>query len=529
MTGLIIRPFSADDDIAMLAHLVEESEREGFRFLRRLHDDYRDGSNRFDQPGEGLFAAWLSDRPVGVCGLNRDPYVPDGRTGRVRRLYVHPSVRQLGVGRSLVTAVIAKARETYPIIRLRTKNPAADAFYRRLGFSPVESEAATHVLRLTGPNAPRYSPMNIPTQVDVSRAILAHWGLDSADSFWIPARTERIVLWVVDGLGLGIFERAREHGLLPHYRRAPGRLYRRQSVFPTTTAAGMASLAFASPPAVHGALGYSVFVPEVGRRAALLTGLDEVGCAVPEDILYPRIVPTIFERVAAHGWGSAVVSPHTYQHSGFSRWLYAGSRYFGYHADNPLSAVEAVRSALRDPITRLVWLYWPYIDQAGHADGPKSAQMDQALSSWDSAYGAALHRWRIGPPVTMLITADHGMAALDPARAIRQNDPRSVPLWTKRWAGERRAVTTEIPMEAVLSLFGPTAAVYTQAQLWDEGWYGGDPVRNTWRDRVLHTLIVPPDNVQFQQDGVIEPALLKGGHGAMSPAERDIPLIVRPL
>lgn len=158
MTGLIIRPFSADDDIAMLAHLVEESEREGFRFLRRLHDDYRDGSNRFDQPGEGLFAAWLSDRPVGVCGLNRDPYVPDGRAGRVRRLYVHPSVRQLGVGRSLVTAVIAKARESYPILRLRTKNPAADAFYRRLGFSPVESEAATHVLRLTGPNAPGTLP-----------------------------------------------------------------------------------------------------------------------------------------------------------------------------------------------------------------------------------------------------------------------------------------------------------------------------------------------------------------------------------
>ena len=148
MEDLVIRPFSPDDDLGVLEPLIVESRREGFRFLQRLGDDYGNGSNRFDGPGEGLFVAWLLDCPVGICGLNRDPYVTDAATGRVRRLYVHPTVRRRAVGRSLLASVIAQARQTYQVLRLRTENPSADAFYRALGFCPVESETATHVLRL---------------------------------------------------------------------------------------------------------------------------------------------------------------------------------------------------------------------------------------------------------------------------------------------------------------------------------------------------------------------------------------------
>lgn len=154
LTHLVIRQFSTVDNVAVLEHLVAESEQEGFHFLRRLRDEYESASNRFDRPGEGLFLAWLGDRPVGTCGLNRDPYAQDDTIGRVRRLYVHPSVRHRGVGRSLVAIVVARARESYRILRLRTENPAADAFYRSWGFSAVQSETATHVLSLEKPPNP---------------------------------------------------------------------------------------------------------------------------------------------------------------------------------------------------------------------------------------------------------------------------------------------------------------------------------------------------------------------------------------
>jgi ribosomal protein S18 acetylase RimI-like enzyme len=117
-----------------LPALVEDSRREGFRFLQRLCDEYADGSNRFDQPGEALFGAFVDGQIVGVCGLNRDPYSGDARTGRVRRLYVAPEYRRTGVGRKLMEAVIERACEHFDRLVLRTDNGAAAAFYEAMGF-----------------------------------------------------------------------------------------------------------------------------------------------------------------------------------------------------------------------------------------------------------------------------------------------------------------------------------------------------------------------------------------------------------
>src|SRR5438128_1732301 len=103
-----------------LAELVAESEREGLAFLRRLVKEWESGDNRFDQPGEALFAAVSGDGVVGVCGLNVDPYLPAGRVGRVRHLYVAAGFRRRGIGAGLVAAVILAARGAFDRLRLRT-------------------------------------------------------------------------------------------------------------------------------------------------------------------------------------------------------------------------------------------------------------------------------------------------------------------------------------------------------------------------------------------------------------------------
>lgn len=140
-------------DSRSLHTLVEESAAEGFRHLKRLVHDFETGANRFDQRGEALFIAYLSSDIVGVCGLNRDPYVNSDEVGRVRRLYVSPRARRLGVGRQLMDSVIAEARKTYKMLVLRTDNPAADTFYRSIGFSvDTESEYNSHVLLLSPHN-----------------------------------------------------------------------------------------------------------------------------------------------------------------------------------------------------------------------------------------------------------------------------------------------------------------------------------------------------------------------------------------
>jgi GNAT superfamily N-acetyltransferase len=133
-----------------LAPLVSESEGEGWRFVRRLADEWAAGTNRFDKPGEALFAAWVDGALVGVCGLNADPYTTDPTVGRVRRLYVLPGLRGRGVGSRLVQAVIQSARARFQSLRVRTESAAAGRLYEHLGFVPAAGAPdCTHTLVLS--------------------------------------------------------------------------------------------------------------------------------------------------------------------------------------------------------------------------------------------------------------------------------------------------------------------------------------------------------------------------------------------
>jgi GNAT superfamily N-acetyltransferase len=135
-------------ELAALQQLREESSREGFRFMERLFEEWASGANRFSAPGEALFLAIADGKVVGVCGLNCDPYAHDPRIGRVRRLYVLRAHRRSGVGRALLDAVVAYARDHFSLLRVRTE--AAGDFYTAHGFRRVASDAeATHALQFT--------------------------------------------------------------------------------------------------------------------------------------------------------------------------------------------------------------------------------------------------------------------------------------------------------------------------------------------------------------------------------------------
>lgn len=133
-----------------LSEFVDESERTGFRLVRRLVDEWQAGANRFDRPGEILLAATLDARLLGVCGLNVDPYAAADRIGRVRHLYVLASWRRHGVGGQLMEEIIHRATGHFDVLRLRTQNPQAAAFYERLGFRRAfDDQFATHFMVLS--------------------------------------------------------------------------------------------------------------------------------------------------------------------------------------------------------------------------------------------------------------------------------------------------------------------------------------------------------------------------------------------
>ena len=136
-------------DVPHLDNLLEASEQEGFRFLRRLINDWQSGANRFDAQGEMLIACTENDKTIAVGGLNLDPYSDDPQIGRIRHVYVDHDHRRRGIGRCLVDKLIAHARNNFRAVRLRTNTPSGDQFYQSLGFSLLTNHTTvTHVRRI---------------------------------------------------------------------------------------------------------------------------------------------------------------------------------------------------------------------------------------------------------------------------------------------------------------------------------------------------------------------------------------------
>jgi len=137
---------------AAVQELLAESEREGFRFVRRAQNEWLTGTNRFAQAGEALFGVFEGGRLVAIGGINRE----SGRCGRLRRFYVRRDGRRKGVGRQLVQHVLAFACHHYSRVVLRCDTEVADRFYRAVGFRRMASAAGlTHAMDLkTKPMSP---------------------------------------------------------------------------------------------------------------------------------------------------------------------------------------------------------------------------------------------------------------------------------------------------------------------------------------------------------------------------------------
>ena len=115
--------------------------------------EWRDGTNRFDGPGEAFRGVFRAGVLVAVGGLNADPYLPledRGGTARLRHVYVRLAWRRAGVGAALTRQLVSLAAPRFRRVRLRTGAPGAARMYERCGFERVEEPDATHALLLRG-------------------------------------------------------------------------------------------------------------------------------------------------------------------------------------------------------------------------------------------------------------------------------------------------------------------------------------------------------------------------------------------
>lgn len=161
-----------------MAEVLDRAGRESFGALDRLVSEFESGANTFSAPSEALFEARDAGRLVGVAGLNVDPFDASGSSGRLRRLYVLPQCRRLGVGRAIVEAVERSAQSRFRVLRLFTDSPDADRFYVALGYEPVSgSTRVSHRKFLGDPvSRPVGGPRTAPRAADTTAEVPAGSG-----------------------------------------------------------------------------------------------------------------------------------------------------------------------------------------------------------------------------------------------------------------------------------------------------------------------------------------------------------------
>lgn len=138
-----------DNNFSLVKKLLKESKAENFQLIERTVNDWVSGVNKFSGPGEALWGLLATDRLIGICGLNIDPFTHDRQTGRVRHLFIKRDYRRQGYGTFLMQLVRKQARHHFKVLRLYTDNPSAATFYKTLGFTPVTGYKVSHMMLLT--------------------------------------------------------------------------------------------------------------------------------------------------------------------------------------------------------------------------------------------------------------------------------------------------------------------------------------------------------------------------------------------
>ncbi len=206
--------------------------------------------------------------------------------------------------------------------------------------------------------------------------------------------TSAIVV-LVDGLGMHNLSASSGHARTLMSAVSRGSVAR--TVFPSTTAAALASLSTAELPGQHGLVGYAVRDPASGVVRNQLTGW---GPQMPSS--WQRM-PTLFERSKAAGLRADAIGLPSYASSGFTGAVLRGADY----VPGATIADRLRIAASRATAPGFSYVYIAELDQAGHAAGWQSPRWLAALEELDAALRQTIRE--LPHHTGLILTADHGM------------------------------------------------------------------------------------------------------------------------
>lgn len=350
-------------------------------------------------------------------------------------------------------------------------------------------------------------------------------------------RFERVVFVYFDAFGWTFLERHAEHAVVDRAR-ADGLLTQLTAQFPSTTTAQVTTIHSGLPVSEHGLYEWHVYEPSLDRLITpLLFSFAGDGMRgslfgqIDPDALFPT--ESIYARLAESGVTSSVVLPEAIAGSAPNLALLRGTQVV------PFSTTEGALAAASRALAEgagYAHVYLDELDSLMHAVGPDDPLADAgARLVLDALAGATF------PAGTLvLVTADHGMSPVDPARTAYVNE-----LWPEvathletgadgkplAPAGSCRDLFLHVRDGHVDEVCGGlrerldgTADVVPVAELIAEGIFAEPSPR--LRERLANVVVLPRhgEAVYWHEPGRFVQQL-HGQHGGLSPQEMEIPLV----
>ena len=332
----------------------------------------------------------------------------------------------------------------------------------------------------------------------------------------LQARPDTVVLLVLDGVGL-----AQLAAHVPTGALARARIAELDSVYPTSTAPAITTLATAMPPAIHTNTGWFV------RSGA------QVVRSLPMDLRTP---PGGDAPAGLWGWRAWTVDApaqcHALQPAGladsaFSQRAFAGCRIHGYRGLDHLATTFEALMAEPARERRYFYVYVPDFDSIAHQCGWRSDAAGACLAELDRLF-ERLAQVALARRALLIATADHGFDDIDPDRQhVLADHPKLACLLDGPLSGEPRVVFCHVRPEArarfpavARELLAGIADVHPSAMLAKAGWFGPGVQPPTLRERLGDfTLVMRPGHTLTDSLPGEPPATFVGMHGGATSLE----------
>jgi len=353
----------------------------------------------------------------------------------------------------------------------------------------------------------------------------------------------RVATVLIDGLGWGQLHALCDDGVTPFLAelrdqaraRNSAQLLEATTVFPSTTAAAITTMNTARTPLEHGNIAYFAWVEEFAQVTQMLrwgAAITRRGSYFDDATVDPRRyvqVPSIHGRLRERGIPSFIVEPEIFRTEAMTRMHAAEASYLGYILPSTMGV--RLREFLKGQHgPAYLYAYWAGVDLACHQYGPGSAEAAAEAALVDLDLGRAVGDR--GPGDTLLLlTADHGHAAVDPDRTIDLvGDGELAALLRNPLSGEPRLVFLhtdhpDLVREHLEQRWPRTFTLFDRDELIAAGLFGrGQGAVTRGRIGEVVAMLTGERSASIVQvDGQI--VRHRGDHGGMTADEMKIPIL----